>query len=65
MNPRSIRVFNIAIFDVIATIFGAYILHKFIPKYSFPVILIGLFLLGILTHRLLGIRTTIDKLLFA
>ena len=65
MNPRSIRVLDIAIFDVIATIFAAYVIHRMYPQYNLYLILIALFALGILSHRVLGIQTTIDKLLFA
>ena len=61
---HSYRIFNIAIIDVLLTILGAYIIHYFNPKYDFKYILILLFLLGILLHRLFCVRTTIDKLLF-
>lgn len=61
---HSYRVFNVAIVDVLGTIFIAYIIHIFIPKYSFFFILIILFILGIFLHHLFGVRTTIDKLLF-
>lgn len=61
---HSYRIFNIAIVDVIFTILGAYIIHYFKPEYKFRNILIILFLLGILLHRLFCVRTTIDKLLF-
>jgi hypothetical protein len=61
---HSYRIFNIAIADVLFTIIGAYIIHFFIPKYSFISILISLFILGIILHRLFCVRTTVDKLLF-
>jgi uncharacterized membrane protein YcaP (DUF421 family) len=61
---HSYRIFNIAIVDVLATIFVAYIIYLFIPKYNFFFILICLFLLGIFLHKLFCVRTTIDKLLF-
>jgi hypothetical protein len=56
--------FGIAIMDVIFTIIGAYILHSIYPKYSFPLYLIVLFISGIILHRLFGVRTTVDKILF-
>jgi hypothetical protein len=62
---HSYRIFNIAIVDVILTIIAAFIIHLFVPKYSFPIVLIILFLLGIFLHRLFCVRTTIDKILFA
>jgi len=63
---HSYRIFNIAIVDVLFTVLGAYIIYLFVPKYpySFFYILSGLFLLGIILHRLFCVRTTIDKLLF-
>jgi len=62
---HSYRIFNIAIVDVILTIIAAFIIHLFVPKYSFTIVLIILFLLGIFLHRLFCVRTTIDKILFA
>jgi hypothetical protein len=61
---HSSRFFNIAIIDVVATIVGAFLLHKLFPKYKFIVILITLFIIGIIAHRLFCVRTTVDKLLF-
>ena len=44
---------------------GAYLLHQFIFKsYEYYQVLLGLFLLGIIMHRLFCVRTTIDKYLF-
>ena len=61
---HSYKIFNISIIDVLATIFIAYIIYLFFPKYNFFFILIGLFILGIILHRLFCVNTTIDKLLF-
>jgi len=61
---HSYRIANIAIIDVIFTIILAYVIHRIFPKYKFYKILIALFLLGIVLHRLFCVRTTIDKLLF-
>ena len=59
------RVFNIAIVDVIMTIIGAFIIHRlFFPKHNFWVILLTLFVIGIIMHRIFCVRTTVDKLLF-
>lgn len=63
-GAHSYRIFNIAIVDVISTIIVAYIIHKIYPKYKFEYILIGLFLVGIIAHRLFCVRTTVDKFLF-
>jgi len=61
---HSIRVFNIAIMDVLFTVIAAYIIHLIIPKFGFGRVLLVLFLLGIILHHLFCVRTTIDKLLF-
>ena len=61
---HSYRIFNIAIVDVILTIIGAYVIYIFIPKINYFVILILLFLLGIILHKIFCVRTTIDKYLF-
>ena len=61
---HSYRIFNIAIFDVIATIIGAFLFYLLFPKYNFVYILLALFLLGIFLHRIFCVRTTVDKLLF-
>jgi len=57
------RIFDIAIVDVLSTIAVAYAISKF-TKYEFKLVLIILFILGIIAHRLFCVRTTIDKLLF-
>ena len=63
---HSYRVFDVAIIDVVMTMIGAYFLQKtFLKKYEYYEVLLGLFLLGIILHRLFCVRTTIDKLLFS
>jgi hypothetical protein len=57
------RIFDIAIIDVIMTIIGAFGISKFFHL-NFKFVLIILFLLGIISHRLFCVKTTIDKLLF-
>ena len=59
------RLFNLAIVDVIMTFIGSYFLQKvFFKKYEYYQVLLGLFILGIILHRLFCVRTTIDKILF-
>ena len=60
---HSYRFMGVAIADVIMTIIGA-LLISFLIKKSFLLVLILLFILGIILHRLFCVRTTIDKLLF-
>ena len=61
---HSYRIANIAVVDVVLTILFAYIIHYFMPQYGFGYVLLILFLLGIVIHRLFCVRTTIDRLLF-
>jgi len=58
------RIFNIAIVDVGATVIVGYIISKTF-NYDLKKVLVILFLLGIIAHRMFCVRTTIDKLLFA
>jgi hypothetical protein len=60
---HSYRIFNIAVMDVIMTIIGAYI-FSLIFRTPFLYTTIGLFILGIVLHRLFCVRTTVDKILF-
>ncbi len=60
---HSYRVFNIAIVDVLATILAAYIIAR-VFHYKFYKVVIVLFILGIVLHRLFNVRTTIDRTLF-
>ena len=62
-GAHSYRIANIAIVDVIMTIIVAAMIH-FITGYNFIYILVILFLLGIILHRIFCVRTTIDRLLF-
>ena len=61
---HSYRLFNIAIVDVLLTIVGAYGINRLFPTYKYWKILIFLFILGIILHRLFCVKTTIDQLLF-
>lgn len=66
---HTVRIFNIAIFDVLGTIIGGIIIQFFLLRiFSFYIdltlIIIVLFGLGILLHRIFCVRTTVDILLF-
>jgi hypothetical protein len=61
---HSYRIFNIAVVDVLFTIIGAYIIYLFFPKINYFIILILLFILGIILHKMFCVKTTIDKYLF-
>ena len=58
------RIFNIAIVNVLLTIFVAFLISYFFSL-DFWIILIILFLLGILLHILFCVKTTVDKILFS
>ena len=60
---HSIRIFDLAVMDIVFTFVLAYVI-KMIIKQNYFIILICCFILGILLHRLFGVRTTIDKKLF-
>ena len=67
---RSYKVLQIALFDVSATILGAYLLWFALVrltkiKISFLFVMICMFLVGIVVHRIFDIRTTVDKFLFS
>lgn len=62
-GAHAYRIFNIAIVDVAATVVVAFLIAR-IFGFAFWKSLVGLFLIGIITHRAFCVRTTIDKLVF-
>ncbi len=65
MDIRSIRLFNIALIDLLATVLGAYLISKYkIINLNFQYTLIILLLLGIIMHRIFKINTTINMIIF-
>ena len=70
---HSIRLFNIAVVDVLFTIILALVFalfFKYVIKLEatftiiFIINLVSLFILGIILHKIFCVRTTIDKILF-
>jgi len=61
-GPHSYRIFNIAIVDTLLTIIIGYLIAKFF-KLKLLHVLIFLFILGTITHKLLCVETTLTKLL--
>lgn len=61
---HSYRFGGFAIVDVLFTILGAF-LFSYLLDVPFWICLVGLFLLGILLHRLFCVRTTVDRILFS
>jgi hypothetical protein len=60
---HSYRIFNIAIVDVVMTLIGALII-SYLSGIKFIWSALGLFIVGILLHRIFCVRTTIDKAIF-
>lgn len=63
-NLRKYRIFDIAIMDVSVVIIFSFILSR-ITNYPFIYILIIIFILGIIAHRIFCVRTRIDRWLFS
>jgi hypothetical protein len=60
---HSYRIFNIAYMDVLGTIIGS-ILLAYIMQWSYIKTIVGMFILGIILHKIFCVRTTVDKTLF-
>ena len=60
---HNIRLFDLAIVDIIGTIIIGLLIAKKFNYDKYKVIGI-LFLMGIISHRLFCVKTTVDKLLF-
>jgi hypothetical protein len=62
---HSYRIYDIAYLDFVSTLVGAIILKMiFFKDTEYIFVFIGLFLLGIIVHRVFNVRTTIDRFLF-
>lgn len=57
------RIFDIAIIDCVFTIIFAIVISYY-SKYNILYILLLLFAMGIIFHRIFCVKTTIDKILF-
>ena len=62
-GAHSYRFLNLAIVDVILTIIGSFIIAKLF-NLNFLLVLLIIFILGIILHRLFCVNTTINKLIF-
>lgn len=62
-GAHAIRVFDIAIVDLVLTIILAYLV-AYMMNWRFLVVVVCLLILSIVMHRLFGVRTKIDTLLF-
>ena len=62
-GSHSYRLFNLSIFDTVVTIAVCYGISKYY-KLEFSEVLIIAFLMGIISHHLFCVDTTIEKILF-
>jgi hypothetical protein len=62
-GAHAYRIFDIAVVDVAATVFVAFLIAR-IFSVSFWKSLVALFIIGILSHRAFCVRTTVDKWVF-
>lgn len=60
---HSYRLFNIAVFDAGLAIVAAIFIAKYF-KLPFWKVVVVVFFVGVLAHRLFDVRTTVDKILF-
>lgn len=60
---HALRLFNIAIVDVIGTILGGILIAK-LMNWNVGITVIALFALGIIMHRLFCVNSTVNKALF-
>ena len=66
---HKIRIFNLAVVDILFTFIGAYLIYYYVNKkynkdVNYFVYLIGLFILGIIMHKIFCVQTTVNKYLF-
>lgn len=62
-GPHSIRIFGVAAVDVVLTLIGAWFIARYL-SIGYGWALFGLFLSGIVLHRLFCVRTTVDRWLW-
>jgi len=60
---HSIRIANFAIIDILLTIGVSWFVAKY-SNWNFKIVLMVMFTIGILAHRIFCVRTQLDKLLF-
>jgi len=61
---HSIRFFDFAIVDILGTIVIAIIIHIIYPECELGYLIIFLFLLGIVLHKLFCVKTKLNSILF-
>ena len=61
-GPHSYRIFNIAIVDTLLTIIIGYLISKYF-KLKLYIVLIVLFILSIIVHKIFCVKTTLSNLI--
>jgi hypothetical protein len=60
-----ISIINLAVVDVLATTIATYAIQQYIfPTYSFGFILIIMFIIGIISHKVFCVDTQLNKYIF-
>ena len=62
-GAHAYRIFNVAVVDVIATVVVAFLIARAFG-FVFWKSLVVLFFIGIISHRMFCVRTTVDKWVF-
>ena len=60
---HAFKIYGISVWDTLITLIGAIII-AWLAKWSYLYTIIGVFITGIIVHRLFCVRTAVDKLLF-
>ena len=60
---HSFKIYGISVWDTVMTIVGAFFI-AWVTNWSYLYTLIGLFIAGIILHRLFCVKTTVDKIIF-
>lgn len=60
---HAVRIFDVAIVDVVLTFIAAYLIH-IISGWNLILVTILLFILGIIAHRLFCVNTKVNVLIF-
>ena len=62
-GAHAFRIFDLAIADVLTSVIAAAVISR-VSGFRFITILLALFILGVIAHRMFCVRTTVDKFLF-
>ncbi len=60
---HSYRIANIAVVDVLFTVIGAFLIAKLF-KWKFLKTLLVIFIIGIISHKLFCVKTTVNNAIF-